>query len=349
MAKSRQRNTRVKKPGEGGIPSPCLSNSREQLADWLELCALKDSDRNASFSDLLRQLEVSGSSDASPSLEDAFDDEDLAGAENAVEEPAQNECKNKCEAAAEGAFFEVTERLVACGGNGMYPFEVGENHIKVRDETEQSVYVFLLLLSTYGHDAGPATRDGAKLFEEVSAQAAETYLGGNRLACSKVFGFPRRLQPRDFGSALDRLCREMGEGVAHRERPKSKDQKDAKLDVVAWRGFPDGRCGKLIAFGQCATGANWPEKLTELNPQNWCRLWMQETPGEFPIRLFFVPHRVEEEAWYLTCVNGGVLFERCRIAHLAQSSPADLVAKLAAWSGFVLDRSLRMHAQQADA
>jgi hypothetical protein len=348
MGKRRKRNAGGRKPGESGIPSPCLSDSRERLADWLELCALKDSDRNASFSDLVRDLDVSGSFDASPSLEDTLEDEDVAGAEIAIEEPVQHENKNKCEAAAEGAFLEVSERFVACGDNGAYPFEVGDNYLEVRDETAQSVYVFLLLLSTFGHDAGPARGDGAKLFEEVSAQAAETYLGGNRLACSKVFGFPRRLQPKDFGPALDDLCRAMGEGVGHRERPTSKDQKDAKLDVVAWRGFPDGRRGKLIAFGQCATGANWPDKLTELQPQDWCRFWMQETPATLPIRLFFVPHRIEEQTWFHTCVHGGVLFERCRIAHLAQSSPADLVTRLTAWSRFVLDRALRVQAQLAD-
>jgi hypothetical protein len=348
MAKRRKRNAAAKKAVESGIRSPCLSDAREQHADWLELCALKDSDRNASLSDLLRELDVSGSFDASPSLEDTHEEEDGTLAENVSEEPARTEGKKQYEAAADDAFLEVSERLAACGGNGTYPFEVGENYLAVRDETEQSVYVFLLLLSTFGHDAGPAPGDGAKLFEEVSAQAAETYLGGNRVACSKVFGFPRRLQPKDFGPALDDLCRAMGEGVGHRERPTSKDQKDAKLDVVAWRGFPDGRRGKLIAFGQCATGANWPDKLTELQPQDWCRFWMRETPATFPIRFFFVPHRIEEQTWLHTCVHGGVLFERCRIAHLAQSSPADLVARLTAWSRFVLDRALRVHAQLAD-
>jgi hypothetical protein len=340
MAKRNKKNAATKKTIENGIRSPCLSDAREQHADWLELCALKDSDRNASLSDLVRELGVSGSFDALPVLDDG--EEDGSVTESVFDEPARAEGEKQYEAVADDAFLEVSERLVACGGNGTYPFEVGENYLTLRDETEQSIYVFLLLLSTFGHDAGPAPGDGAKLFEEVSAQAAETYLGGNDIARSKVFGFPRRIQPKDFGSALDDLCRAMGEGVGHKGRPTSKDQKDAKLDVVAWRGFPDGRCGKLIAFGQCATGTHWRDKLTELQPHDWCRFWMRDTPATLPIRLFFVPHRIEEKTWFQTCVHGGVLFERCRIAHLAKSSPAELVTRLTAWSRFVLDRALRV-------
>lgn len=349
MARRSKARRASRKPTESGIRSPCLSDAREQQADWLELCALRDSDRNASLSDLVRELEVSGSYDAMSSSGDTPEEEDVVVRDQVREEPARTEGKNQYEAAADAALLEISERLAACGGNGSYPFEVGENYLALRDGTEQSTYVFLLLLSTYGHDAGPAPGEGAKLFEEVCAQAAETYLGGQQcLACSRVFGFPRRLRPRQFGPALDDLCRAMGEGQGHRERPPSKDQKDAKLDVVAWRGFPDRRPGKLIAFGQCATGENWPDKLTELQPVDWCRVWMQDTPAALPIRLFFVPHRIEERAWFQTCVHGGVLFERCRIAHLVLSPPPELVSRVTDWSRFVLDRVLRGQSQIAD-
>jgi len=343
MARGRGRSAVAKKSTESGIRSPCLSDAREQNADWLELCALKDSDRNASLSDLVRELDVSGSFDASPALEDTLEEEDVAVGGSVSEEPGRTEGKKQYEAAADDAFLEVSERLVACGGNGAYPFEVGENYLAVRDETEQSVYVFLLLLSTFGHDAGPAPGDGAKLFEEVSAQAAETYLGGKHaLACSKVFGFPRRLQPKNFGSALDDLCRAIGEGKGHRPCRLSKDQKDAKLDVVAWRAFPDGRPGKSLAFGQCATGNDWRDKRTELQSQAWCEQWMQETPVVPAMRFFFIPHRIPYNDWAYTCRLGGVLFERCRIAHLLGSLAPDISAKLNEWSRFVLDRSLRV-------
>ncbi len=284
---------------------------------------------------------MSGSFDAALSSGGTTADPDGTVVAAASDEPVYIEENRHYVAAADSAFLEIAERLVACGNNEAYPFDVGQNHIAAMDETEQSVYVFLLLLSAFGHDAGPQPNEGAKLFEEVSALAAQSYLGGNKSACAMVFGFPRRLQPKDFGSALDELCRAMGEGAGHRQRPLSKDQKDAGLDVVAWRPFPDGRHGKLIVFGQCATGANWPDKLTELQPCDWCRYWMKDTPATTPIRLFFVPHRIEEKKWLHTCIHGGVLFERCRIAHLAHIAPPDLVCRLGTWSQFVLERRLR--------
>jgi hypothetical protein len=350
MVKRRKRNTRGRKPGEGGIPSPCLSDSRERLADWLELCALKDSDRNASFSDLVRELDVSGSFDAASSLEDTLEDEDVTVATNVPEEPSHNEGKNQSEAAAEGAFLEVSERLAACGDNGTYPFEVGSNYLAPRNDTAKSAYAFLLLLSRFGHDAGTTPGDGAKLFEEISAQAAETYLGGQRaLAHSIVFGFPRRSQPKDFGRAIDKLCKAIGEGKGNRPCRLSTDQKDAKLDVVAWRAFPDGRPGKALAFGQCATGNDWRDKRTELKSRAWCEQWMQESPVVPPMQFFFIPHRIPDTEWAYTCRLGGVLFDRCRIAYLVGSLAPDLSDRLNDWSRYVLDRSLRVQAQPANA
>lgn len=321
---------------ERGVRSPCLTDSKEQQADWLELCALRDSDHNASFSDLVAEFDVSGSEDAELSEEDdgSGDEGDAADDNGAV-------AVHRYEAAADAAFLELSERWTACGGDGgWYPFEMGDRHIGLNAATENSVYVFLLLLSNFGHAAGPTRNDGAKLFEDVCAEAARNYLGGTQ-ACSRVFGFPRRLGPKGFANALSDLCAAMGEGVAAKKCPKLSNQKDAGLDVVAWRGFPDARRGMLISFGQCATGRNWHEKLSELQPQNWCRCWMAEAPSVTPARFFFVPHRVEEIDWAFSCCNGGVLFERCRIAHLAPSLPESLAAAIAAWSGYVLANCLR--------
>ncbi|HLG15180.1 MAG TPA: hypothetical protein VJH03_11855 [Blastocatellia bacterium] len=263
-----------------------------------------------------------------------------------------------CESTAEDAFLEIDERIRACGGSlGAYPFEViDENVLRVRRGMDKRAYSFMALLSQFGKDAGPLNSDGAKLFEELSAQAIGTYMGRSstsrqleksagdeKLDClvrTEVFGFPRRLLPKGFADAVDSLCEKMGEGRGHCSRPKLPDQKDGRLDVVAWKEFPDRRQGKLIAFGQCATGAGWADKLTEL-PQttDWCTTWM-DRPAVWPIRAFFVPHRVEFQEWFHTCVHGGLLFDRCRIAYLTVDISRDLSIQLAAWSKHAL-RQLR--------
>jgi len=309
---------------------PKLSDSVEEKADWVELFTLKDNDGNASFSDLLTALGISGTADAAEKEDEG---EDLS-------EEVSDE--DRYEGAGEDAFLEITDRVDACKGtNTDYPFEVTGSAIVCQETTLSSVYVFLLLLSRYGHKAGGG--DGAKIFEEICAKAAESYLGAHETHVrSYVFGFPRRVGPKGFAKALDALCAELGEGCRRSDSATAPDQKDAKLDVVAWRGFADRRRGKLIAFGQCATGADWKDKTTELiRPEDWCKLWMLDSPAAWPIRMFFVPHRINESAWRDTCVKAGILFDRCRIVQHSDLLSKDLRDRLGIWSEAAIAKYLR--------
>ena len=133
----------------------------------------------------------------------------------------------------------------------------------------------------------------------------------------------------------------MGEGQGNRRRPSTRSQKDAKLDIVTWRAFEDGRSGKLIAFGQCATGANWKTKLAELQPRDFYTMWLAENIAVDPIRTFFMPFRVLEDDWFGVAVSGGVVFDRCRIAHHAHRVGGSVKAQIAAWNRDVLAKKVR--------
>ena len=309
---------------------PASSAPREQLADWLELRTLVVEAKSTSFRDVVGQYKIGGITDSTKEYEE--------GADVDIEED------DACEALAESVFAEISERERACGGPGTsYPYQVSGDLVNGLPSIEASIYTFLALLSEFGKDAGPTHGEGAKLFEEVSAKAAEVYLGGYHDAVhSTVFGFPRRLLPTGFRAALDQLCSDLGEGICHRpERPLIEHQKDAKLDIVAWREFADRRPGKLIAFGQCATGQDWGEKIAELpNTDKWCSWWMADMPAVLPIRLFFVPHRIEYDAWSWTNMIGGILFDRCRIAHLTADIDSDIASRCAKWSAHVLEKTL---------
>src|SRR5262249_2280393 len=157
--------------------------------------------------------------------------------------------------------------------------------------------------------------DGSSLFEEVCAAAGAAYLGGRRAgARSLVFGAPRRSTPAGFRAAVDHLCAELGGGGGCRPPARLRPQRDSRLDVVVWRTFPDGRSGKVIAFGQCATGRGWPDKLEELQPRAFTALWLREPLGIEPLRLFFVPFRVDAERWEEASLRWGVLFDLRPIA-----------------------------------
>lgn len=288
---------------------------REDRADWLELTALGRRG-HGSMEDLLQAMRTS---------------------------PWSGEAGHRALAAelsAADAFAELHDRRRVCSHG--YPFSLAGEVLEARRSAASAVYTFLLLLSVFGAAAGPAGGDGASLFEEVCAEAGMSYLGGRRAgARAIVFGAPRRGAPAGFRAAVDSLCEAIGEGGGCRLRPRLRHQRDAKLDVVVWRPFPDGRAGQVIGFGQCATGRGWSAKLQELQPRAFGALWLREPLAVEPLRLFFVPFRVDQARWEEASFSGGVLFDRCRIAAHAADLPADLRERCRVWSRHVIRTRVR--------
>ena len=293
---------------------PLFTDSPSDLLDHMEFCALTDPDGNASASQLRSDLAITGSLDAM--AEDEVDDRIIA---------------ENIEGILDAALTEAELRIAACGPNG-YPFSLERTTLLRSASSMESVYAFLLLLSRLGKDAVEDT-NGAKLFEDVCAHAVAVYLGGVP-AQSHVFGFPRRIGPGDFVSALVDLCKKkICEGEADDKFPDANSMKDAGLDIVVWRPLPDKRSSKLIVFGQCATGENWWGKRYELQPLDWCRTWLLKTPHVIPTKAFFVPHSVTDAEWAQLGYAAGIIFDRFRLAHLAEAGlPVVLREQIAAWS-----------------
>lgn len=309
------------------VAPPTATASVEAHADWLELLALSVDDQNSSLTDLMRMLRGAGT------IEEVVDD--LDGDENPAADYVDSS-NERLEAIAEDAASELSDRALACGTGG-YPFRLGAQDVQAADEAASSVYVFLLLLSTFGVSAGPPGFVATQLFEDVAAAAAQVYFGGPaRDAELYQFGFPRRREPRGFRPALDELCRQLGEGRGARGRPTVRDQKDSKLDLVVWRPFPDQRAGKLIGFGQCAAGADWQEKISELHATTFIKQWMMDTVVVDPIRMFFCPFRIDADSWVIRAIAAGVLFDRCRIAHLLCEPDSELAELCSRFSSHVL-------------
>ena len=312
------------------LTAPSASEGREEHADWLELRALEAGDGNSSIQDLVQVIRRTGTIEALETDDEPEDPQDR-GAE-------------KTQVVAEDAFAEIEDRHSSCGGDrGAYPFRVGSQHIQLPKGLEKSIYLYLLLLSRFGKDAGPKGTDGARVFELVCLQAAVEYFGGAKSDVGRYhFGAPRRSTPRGFRDALNEMCQAIGEGQGCRvDRPNLADQKDAKLDLTVWRPFGDNRPGKLIGFGQCATGADWPDKLTHLQPEHFCRQWMLDTPAVSPTRLFFAPFRIEHRRWRDVTGLGGIIFDRCRIAFHARRIEKDLMDECSEWTAHVLKEQLK--------
>jgi len=301
------------------LEAPSAADGPEVHADWLELRTFAVDDKNSSIKDLLRAIRTTGTEEAFEALDDA----------------------DKSEVIGDNVFEEIEDRSVSCAGlPPTYPFAVNERYIELRNNPEESIYTFLLLLATYGKDAGPRRMNGAQLFELLSTEVAAAYLGGApNEAFGFHFGFPRRNSPRGFRDALDGMCSHIGEGGGcDRTKPNVAAQRDGDLDLVAWRPFKDRREGKLIAFGQCASGNDWKDKLTDLQIDAFCD-WMLDRPPVLPLRLFFVPHRVEKSRWRQTVVKGGVVFDRCRMASFESAINEEIKDECKNWSRFVIRKN----------
>lgn len=319
------------------LRAPTATASPESHADWLELRALLADDLNSSMTDLVRAIRPTGT------IEVVVQEE--IGGEDALPAELSDPGDDRSETVADSASSELDDRELACGGavadGGTYPFVRGAQYLQASPDAASHVYVFLLLLSTQSIAAGPAGLSATELFEDIAAVAARNYLGGQDHGVEVYqFGFPRRRNLRGFRPAINELCARLGEGGSARDRPNSRDQKDVKLDLVVWRPFPDARTGKVVAFGQCAAGNDWDEKLSEMQPRTFMSSWMTDQLGLEPARLFFCPFRVERRRWDTTVYASGVLFDRCRIALNCTDLSEELAQKCREFSAHVLGREL---------
>ena len=87
--------------------------------------------------------------------------------------------------------------------------------------------------------------------------------------------------------------------------------KDAGLDLVCDRPFADGRSGRPLFFVQCASGANWRDKIHTPNLRLWEKL-IDFANG--PVRGFALPYVLLDDC-FRRLVNGvdGMVLDRLRL------------------------------------
>jgi len=268
------------------LPLPTDSSDPIALADWLELSAIKAADKNISANDLKKALSLV-----------------LENNDDLVQQ----------------AMLELEYRVTAAAD--AYPFEIEKSSlIRAKANWKECVaYLFCLCLSYFRWKiAKNAPINPWYLFEELSLIAATQYCGG------KVFRLGTRWASKQnnisFGNAVSQLAVVLGEGQGFKPTKELKPQDDS-VDLVAWFDMPDGQPGKMVIFAQCASGANWPRKVTELQPETFWKQWFMEAQISPLLRSFFTPYRIPlGEQWIYQVRKAGILFDRCRIAHWAHSN-----------------------------
>jgi len=289
------------------FPIPTASDGVRTHADWLEAEALASTDGSISFEALVSVFRRGGGVDAVA--------DDNGNPFDRGSETSQR--------VAEDAFAEMENRAYAC--NGRYPFRISQGLISVNAHPERSIYTLLLLLSavapTTGHNGT------ASLFERICTDVAEAYFGGfDEGVRAFRFGSPRKKPLVTLQQAINHLCTELGEGGGVRDEANARHKGDAGLDVVAWKHFPDKKPGKLIAFGQCAGGSTaWDLKLSELDGAKFAKKWLRDAFVVDPLRMFFLPRWVDQEDWTDTGVDGGIVFDRGRIASFLSGRDVSLL------------------------
>lgn len=293
-------------PGKPSARAP-----ENELADFAELVAWqRDSISTTALTKLLGRLDDNDYSSGVPE-----------------EEPAEN--------VVQEAYLEIDRRREACRDG--YPFKLDGPGYTLQGAADQdgdnhklTIYKYLLLATRLNmrDDKIHANIDGTLLFEELAAEVAREYLGDR--AESLVFG---TATGTEFPSKVNTLCQKLkeGDGFVNRDEAATTAQ-DGKLDVVVWKHFTDGLEGKLIAFGQCKTGTNYKDTLTQLQPDSFCGKWMHSSPVVLPVRMFFVAEALSRGHWRSVSMDAGLLFDRCRIIDFCDNVDASILEKVTAWT-----------------
>ena len=339
------------------VSSPLPTDTRSRLADWLEVMSLATARGVATRGEVLGNYDLLA--DDGHGVERDEETGDSLEAE-ILEDSRAN--------VADVVLEELEYRAEILGAN--YPFRIearGQNWRIVReamiDNAEivaaRACYTFCLLTSAIrdrciqGTDVGPVERALANHFQAIASAAAAGLLGGEVVS----FGWPRP-GGTAFLPALRDVARKLRAGSPLAAAPlwSNGRDKDAGIDVIAWRDFPDARPGKIILFGQVASGNNWTEKSVKSDTPRFLS-WFSKRPAEHYIPAIFIPfpqHHgcagredaafedvAHAEAW-LREQEFGIVFDRLRIVataaqRLAGASDVAEGGTLAAVNGWIAD------------
>lgn len=234
----------------------------------------------------------------------------------------------------DGVMIEIERRIAACGDG--YPFKLEREGTVLRHHSADishpfTLYCYLLLstrlnmLTDKVHDG----IDGTLLLEEIAAHALKNYLGGSR-SRSYVFG---TAVSGNFSDKIAALCNELCEGGGFRSLDDaSVEANDDKLDAVAWIPFSDSQAGQIIIFGQCKTGTNWRDLVTQLQPDSFIKKWMREPIVVKPVRAFCLSEAPDRSRWKGLCLNAGMVFDRCRLVDFCGDLAPDLIDRISRWT-----------------
>ena len=144
-----------------------------------------------------------------------------------------------------------------------------------------------------------------------------------------------RTQPTQLHEVMDQIAGWLGRSTRDDiNKWTDSSDKDAGLDLLCYRPFPDNRAGFPVYLMQCASGQNWTQKVKEPDIDFWNKLI------EFvvrPQRAFAIPFALSDGDFRRQCVRvQGLFLDRYRLLaaaryckHWESSSLKDSIIKWA--------------------
>lgn len=291
---------------------PSLRADIHELADYAELLAWAN--KSVSAREILAILGREAENDGNEGCEDD---------------------ENRSADAFEEVSTEFDSRLRACSGR--YPFTLDKtgnvlSYSPGHDQNAAWLYGYLLLSTRLNMKDSRihAGIDGTTILEEVATTSLQQYLGPRR---AKAMMFGTAAGSSDFPQRVTKLCNLLGEGFQFRNTFSSPSTaKDDKLDTVAWIPFSDEKCSKIIVFGQCKTGTAWTEQLCQLRPDNFVKKWIHTPFALDPLRAYCISESGNRNTWSGNAIEGGLLFDRCRLMDCCERIEKPLLKRMAKWS-----------------
>ena len=292
------------------IDPPIPQDTRSRLADWLELETLIRPRGVATRSDVLRLYDFI--EDAGHELE--IDDMTGEELEREILEQGRAEC-------ADEVLAEIEHRVQVLDADYPFQFDLARQQWRLSIaapvqnaciRAARTCYLFCLLTSALrdGRISGNTAdvqKPMANYFQAIATDAAAGVLNGHAIS----FGSPRP-SGSGFRAALADASQQMRLGTPLETPPLHSNgkEKDAGIDVIAWRDFRDGRPSKLVLLGQVASGHNWKEKSVKNDAYRFLE-WFSQRPIEHYVPSIFIPFPLHHECQ----TQAGAAFEDVAVAY----------------------------------
>jgi hypothetical protein len=217
-----------------------------------------------------------------------------------------------------------------------YPITPVDHRIELRGTVQEfSAYAFCLALSLppfypeWARAFGANFNAQGELFERLTAESVQASLSGWDVHTT---GWSRT-NTTNLTAVVKHVAGLLGESTGDIARWSKAKAKEAGLDLLCFRAFPDGRVGVPVYMVQCASGADWMEKLNTPDLNIWTKLISFAAK---PKKAFAMPFALDDDDFiYRTAIVNGLLLDRHRLLAPGQAQrdwiSAALSNDLVAW------------------